>query len=169
MECSLMRRIIILKPSLPLKLQIQGNTHWKMSNTCLHKKLKNNKTMFSILWRHRHMHRNIVYWGLLKRQHDYCKSYLGKHFVGMVLVYRFRGSDRYHHGGWHAGRHVLEKEVRILHLVLQATGSDLRHWADLWHRGQWHTSFNKTTPPNNATTGELMEANYNQTNTHTHN
>jgi hypothetical protein len=45
----------------------------------------------------------------------------------LAQAYRFRGSVHYHHGGKHGGMPadmVLEKELRVLHLDLQAAERD---------------------------------------------
>ena len=71
------------------------------------------------------------------------------------LAYSFRDLAYYHHGGRPGGTQadvVLEKELRVLQLHLQAEGKEHR-WA--WLRllkpqslSQGHTSSNKSTPPN---------------------
>ena len=43
----------------------------------------------------------------------------------MEAALQFRDLAHYCHGGWHEDRQVLEKELRVLHLGLQATGSEL--------------------------------------------
>jgi hypothetical protein len=89
----------------------------------------------------------------VKKYHDQGNSCKGQ------LVYSFRGSVHYHHGRKH-GSLVLEKELRILHLFLKAARwrLSLPHWVELEHSRrpqsppiQWHTSSNKATPHNSAT------------------
>ena len=58
----------------------------------------------------------------LKRHHDHGNSYKGSHFIGAGL--QFRGLVHHHgrkHGDMQADM-VLEKELRVLHLALQAAG-----------------------------------------------
>ena len=52
-----------------------------------------------------------------------------KHLNGVAYV--FRGSGHYQHGthGVIWADMILEKELRVLHLGMEATGSGLRHWA----------------------------------------
>ena len=68
----------------------------------------------------------------VKRHHGHGKSYKGKHLIGAGL--QFRGLGHYHHGGNESVQAdmVLEKRLRV-HLALQATGSELSHWAWLEH------------------------------------
>ena len=52
----------------------------------------------------------------------------------MGLVYSFRGLVHYHHDGKHGGLQaniVLEKELRVLHLDLQAAGRERGAGPDL--------------------------------------
>ena len=66
------------------------------------------------------------------------------------------------HGGMQADT-VLEKELRVLHLDMQATGSELRPWVSLEQRlpqspslkvtnffQLGHTHFSKVTPPSSS-------------------
>ena len=82
----------------------------------------------------------------------------------MGLAYSFRGLFRCHNGKvlWHAGRQVLEKELRGLHLDLQSAEGEtvlVIAWVYMMKPRsslpQWHTSSNaysnKATLPNNAT------------------
>ena len=68
---------------------------------------------------------------------------------------------------------VLEKELRVLHLNLKATGHELRHWHGLsiyetskptptvtHFLQQGHTYLNEVTPPNSATPYEIVGVNY---------
>ena len=43
----------------------------------------------------------------MRRHYENYDSYEGKHLIGADL--QFRGLVRYHHGGWHAGRHAAEE------------------------------------------------------------
>ena len=67
---------------------------------------------------------------VVKRHHDHSKFYKGKH-----SNYSFRGSVYYHHGRKHGNVQadmVLEKELWVLHLDLQAAaaaGDCVPHWA----------------------------------------
>ena len=74
----------------------------------------------------------------------------------------FRGLVHYCHGGtqWRAGRHVLEKKVRVLPLDPWAAGDCVPHWVQLEHLCEtskpavmWTQFLQKATPPNSA---ELM-------------
>jgi hypothetical protein len=59
----------------------------------------------------------------VKRHYDQGNSYKRRHFTG--VVYSFRGLVHYHHGRKHGSMQadmVLEKELRVLHLDLQAGG-----------------------------------------------
>jgi hypothetical protein len=87
----------------------------------------------------------------VKRHHDQGNSYKGKHLIGAGLQFqRFSPlSSR-----WEAmAEMVVEKELRVLHLDMQAAEGDcVPHWANLKHRrpqsppSQWHSSSNKATP-----------------------
>ena len=49
-----------------------------------------------------------------------------KENILLVFIYSFRDLVHYHHGGKHGGTQadmVLEKELRVVHLDLQAAGS----------------------------------------------
>ena len=79
-----------------------------------------------------------------------------KHLMGPV--YSFRGLVHYRragHGGMQAGM-VLEKELRVLHLDPQEqkqlchTGCSLKVMRPQSTPPQWHSSYNKATPPNSA-------------------
>ena len=60
----------------------------------------------------------------MKRYHDHLRFYKGKHLIG--VAYSFRGLVHYHLGRtWHAGRHDTREELRVLHIDLQSTGSEL--------------------------------------------
>jgi hypothetical protein len=53
----------------------------------------------------------------VKRHHEQCNSYKGKHLIGAGL--QFQGSAHYHHGRKHGSVQVdmvLEKMLRVLHL-----------------------------------------------------
>ena len=55
------------------------------------------------------------------------KATLIKENISLGLAYSFRGSVHYHHGGKHDSMQadmVLEKELRVLHLDLQAAEGD---------------------------------------------
>lgn len=96
---------------------------------------------------------------------------------------QFGGLVRYCHGGtqWRAGRHVVEKELRVLPLDPWAAGDCVPHWVQLEHICEtskpafmWTQFLQKATPPNSATptgqafgTHESMEAVTIQTSTHT--
>ena len=70
----------------------------------------------------------------VKRYYDHSNSYKGKYLIG--VAYSFRGVVHYHHGGRHGGvqaHMMLEKELRVVHLDTEATGSELRLWAWLEH------------------------------------
>jgi hypothetical protein len=57
----------------------------------------------------------------VKRHHDHCNSYKGKHFIGAGL--QFRGLIHYHHDGKHGDTQavmILEKELKVLYIHLQA-------------------------------------------------
>ena len=59
----------------------------------------------------------------MKKHHDHGNSYKGKHLIGAGL--QFRDLVHYHHGGKHGSMQadmVLEKELRVLHIDLQAIG-----------------------------------------------
>ena len=58
----------------------------------------------------------------MKRHHDYSTFYTGKHLIGAGL--QFKGLVHYYHGGMQVDM-VLEKELRVLHLDLQAAGRRL--------------------------------------------
>ena len=67
----------------------------------------------------------------VKRHHDHGISYKGRHIIVVALLW-FRDLVHYHHGGKQGSMQadrVLDKELRVLHLDSQATGSGLRHWA----------------------------------------
>jgi hypothetical protein len=76
------------------------------------------------------------------------------------LAYRFTGFVHYHHGRKHRSIQtdtVLEKVLRVLQIHRQATEGDSRTGHSLSTRDlktclQWHTFFNKATPPNDAIT-----------------
>ena len=61
----------------------------------------------------------------VERHHDHGNSYKKKILIG-ATVQRFSPLS-----SWRdmQADMVLEKELRVLHLGLQATGSGLRHWA----------------------------------------
>jgi hypothetical protein len=61
----------------------------------------------------------------MKRHHDHRNSYKGRYLIGAGLQFqRFSPSSSWwEHGGMQAGM-VLEKEVRVLHLDLQAADED---------------------------------------------
>lgn len=51
--------------------------------------------------------------------------------ISLELAYNFRVLVHYHHGGECVGMQadmVLEKELRVLHLDLQASGDCVPHW-----------------------------------------
>jgi hypothetical protein len=87
------------------------------------------------------------------------KATLIKENILLGLACSFSDLVHYHHGGKTGSMQadmVLE-EQRVLHLDLKATeGGCVAHWVELEHRRpqsqppQWHTSSNKTTPPNSA-------------------
>ena len=56
-----------------------------------------------------------------------------KHLNGVAYI--FRGLAHYHHGihGVIWADMTLEKELKVLHLDMEATGSELRYWAWLEH------------------------------------
>ena len=62
----------------------------------------------------------------VKRHHDHCNSYKGKPLTGSGL--QFRGlavyCRKWQEAWQHAGRHGVERLLRVLHLDLQAAGSD---------------------------------------------
>ena len=75
------------------------------------------------------------------RHHDYSNSYIGKHLIGVAYI--FRGLVHYHvgHGDVQADM-VLEKQLEVLHLDSQATGSGLRYWVwldHIWDKAWFHS------------------------------
>jgi hypothetical protein len=61
----------------------------------------------------------------VKRHHDQGNSDKGQHLLG--VAYSFKGSVHYDHVGRHSsiqGDKVLEKELRVLNLDLQAAEGD---------------------------------------------
>jgi hypothetical protein len=89
------------------------------------------------------------------------------------LPYSFRCLVHCHCGRKHDSIQVdivLEKELRVQHVDQQAagresdSGSDLSFW-NLKAHPQWHTSFDKATPPNSATPYIPMGAIFIQTTT----
>jgi hypothetical protein len=61
----------------------------------------------------------------MKRPYDHSSSYKGQHLIGTGL--HIKGLVQYHQGGKHGSVQadmVMEKELRALHLDLQATGRD---------------------------------------------
>jgi len=70
----------------------------------------------------------------VNRHHDQDNSYKKKHFIGQLTVQRFSPLSSWQEAPWHADT-VLEKELRVLHLVLGQPGGDsLPNWAEPKHR-----------------------------------
>ena len=81
----------------------------------------------------------VFYLGvLLLRRGIMTKTTLIKENISLELAYSFRGLLHYHHGrkpSMQADK-VLEKELRVLHLDLQAAGERLRHTGQTYMRPQ---------------------------------
>ena len=58
----------------------------------------------------------------VRRHHDHVNSYKGKHLIGVAYIFRaWSIIIKGRHGGQQVDI-VLEKDLRVLHLDLQATG-----------------------------------------------